>query len=83
MTEAIPVIGQNTGKNLTDAEKAELGSAGSEMTGGWKQQDEENERNEGRKNTTAEDLTSTSSKGRETTGRSRTFERTGGSSATN
>ncbi|XJQ54611.1 VENN motif pre-toxin domain-containing protein [Edwardsiella ictaluri] len=35
----------NMGKNLTDAEKAELGGAGSGTPGGWGPQDEENGRN--------------------------------------
>ena len=73
----------NAGANLTDEEKAELGGAGSGTPGGWEPQDEENARNEGRKNLTVDDLTSTSSKGQETAGRSRIFERTGGSNAAN
>ncbi len=36
--------GPNTGKNLTDGEKAELGGAGSGTPGGWGPQDEENAR---------------------------------------
>ena len=35
----------NTGKDLTDAEKAEIGGAGSGTPGGWEPQDEENARN--------------------------------------
>lgn len=44
---------------------------------------EENARNSEKQNITVEDLTSTSSKGNETTGRSKLFERTGGSNAAN
>ncbi len=36
--------GPNMGKNLTDAEKAELGGAGSGTPGGWEPQDEEKAR---------------------------------------
>jgi hypothetical protein len=75
--------GPNAGKNLTDAEKAEFGGAGSGTPGGWEPQDEENARNNQKQNITVEDLTSTSSKGNETTGRSKLFERTGGSNAAN
>ncbi len=35
----------NVGKELTDAEKAELGGSGAGTPGGWEPQDEENERN--------------------------------------
>lgn len=73
----------NIGKDLTDGEKAELGGAGSGSPGGWEPQDEENARNSQKQNITVEDLTSTSSKGPETTGRSKLFERTGGSNAAN
>lgn len=75
--------GPNAGKNLTDAEKVELGGAGSGTPGGWGPEDEENARNSEKQNITVEDLTSTSSKGNETTGRSKLFERTGGSNAAN
>ena len=37
--------GPNAAKNLTDAEKAEFGGAGSGTPGGWEPQDEENARN--------------------------------------
>ncbi|MCE0829014.1 hypothetical protein LVQ78_23810 [Buttiauxella sp. A2-C2_NF] len=73
----------NAGKDLTDAEKAELGGTGSGTPGGWGPEDEENARNSDRQNITVEDLTSTSSKGQETTGRSKLFERMGGSNAAN
>ncbi|MGC0864187.1 hemagglutinin repeat-containing protein [Pantoea agglomerans] len=72
----------NVAKDLTDAEKAELGGAGSGAPGGWEPQDEENARNNEQK-TTVDDLMSSSSKGQETTGRSKLFERTGGSEAAN
>lgn len=36
----------NIGKDLTDAEKAELGGSGSGTPGGWEPQDEENARNQ-------------------------------------
>ncbi|RFS76818.1 hypothetical protein D0U00_21245 [Leclercia adecarboxylata] len=75
--------GPNAGKNLTDTEKAEFGGAGSGTPGGWEPQDEENARNSQKQDITVEDLTSTSSKGKETTGRSKLFERTGGSNAAN
>ncbi|MCB8601997.1 VENN motif pre-toxin domain-containing protein [Citrobacter europaeus] len=75
--------GPNAGNNLTDAEKAEFGGAGSGTPGGWEPQDEENAQNSQKQNITVEDLTSTSSKGPETTGRSKLFERTGGSNAAN
>lgn len=75
--------GPNAGNNLTDAEKAEFGGAGSGTPGGWEPQDEENAQNSQKQNITVEDLTSTSSKGKETTGRSKLFERTGGSNAAN
>lgn len=39
--------GPNAGKNLTDAEKVELGGAGSGTPGGWGPEDEENARNSG------------------------------------
>uniref|UniRef100_UPI001C2E4E28 VENN motif pre-toxin domain-containing protein n=1 Tax=Yersinia artesiana TaxID=2890315 RepID=UPI001C2E4E28 len=73
----------NVAKDLTDEDKAELGGAGSGTPGGWEPQDEENARNSEKQNITVEDLTSTSSKGNETTGRSKLFERTGGSNAAN
>ncbi|CNK47617.1 Uncharacterised protein [Yersinia intermedia] len=75
--------GPNVGKDQTDADKAELGGTGSGTPGGWEPQDEENARNSEKQNNTVEDLTSTSSKGNETTGRSKLFERTGGSNAAN
>jgi len=75
--------GPNAGKNLTDEEKSVFGGAGSGTPGGWEPQDEENARNSQKQNITVEDLTSTSSKGSETTGRSKLFERTGGSNAAN
>jgi len=75
--------GPNAGKNLTDTEKAEFGGAGSGTPGGWEPQDEENARNSQKQDITVEDLTSTSSKGKETTGLSKLFERTGGSNAAN
>lgn len=73
----------NVAQDLTDAEKAEIGGTGSGTPGGWGPEDEENARNSDRQNITVEDLTSTSSKGQETTGRSKLFERTGGSNAAN
>lgn len=73
----------NLGKDLTDAEKAELGGVGSGTPDGWGPEDEENARNSNHQSLTVEDLTSTSSKGQETTGRSKLFERTGGSNAAN
>ncbi|MDN0117232.1 VENN motif pre-toxin domain-containing protein, partial [Yersinia intermedia] len=75
--------GPNVGKDQTDADKAELGGTGSGTPGGWEPQDEENARNSEKQNNTVEDLTSTSSKGNETTVRSKLFERTGGSNAAN
>ncbi len=75
--------GPNAGKNLTDTEKAEFGGAGSGTPGGWEPQDEENARNSQKQDITVEDLTSTSSKGKETTGLSKLFKRTGGSNAAN
>lgn len=75
--------GPNVGKDQTDADKAELGGTGSGTPGGWEPQDEENARNSEKQNNTVEDLTSTSSKENETTGRSKLFERTGGSNAAN
>ncbi|MDM2934053.1 hemagglutinin repeat-containing protein [Citrobacter sp. Cu233] len=75
--------GPNAGKNLTDAEKVEMGGSGTGSPGGWGPEDEENARNSQKLNITVEDLTSTSSKGNETTGRSKLFERTGGSNAAN
>ncbi|WP_428945498.1 hypothetical protein ACQK5W_05420 [Pantoea sp. FN060301] len=74
--------GPNAGANMSDAEKAEYGGAGSGTPGGWEPQDEENARNSEQK-TTVEDLMSSSSKGQETTGRSKLFERSGGSEAAN
>jgi len=65
--------GPNIGKDLTDAEKAEAGGAGSGTPGGHGPEDEENARNGEKQNITFEDLTSTSSKGNETTGRSKLF----------
>ncbi|QXN64058.1 hypothetical protein [Serratia fonticola] len=73
----------NVAKDLTDEEKAEAGGAGSGTPGGHGPEDEENARNSEKQNITVEDLTSTSSKGNETTGRSKLFERTGGSNAAN
>ncbi|HAF2130399.1 TPA: hypothetical protein G9F27_004688 [Salmonella enterica] len=75
--------GPNAGKNLTDEEKSEFGGSGSGTPGGWGPEDEENARNSEKQNITVEDLTSTSSKGNETAGRSKLFERTGGSNAAN
>ncbi|EHX1051996.1 hypothetical protein DSM92_23375 [Salmonella enterica subsp. enterica] len=75
--------GPNAGKNLTDEEKSEFGGSSSGAPGGWGPEDEENARNSEKQNITVEDLTSTSSKGNETTGRSKLFERTGGSNAAN
>ena len=74
--------GPNVSANLIDAEKAELGGAGSGTPGGWEPQDEDNARNSEQK-TTVDDLMSSSSKSRETTGRSKFFERSGGSEAAN
>lgn len=73
----------NIGKGLTNEQKNELGGSSSGAPGGWEPQDEENARNNERGSITVEDLTSTSSKGNATTGRSRLFERTGGNSAAN
>lgn len=73
----------NAGKDLSDADKAELGGTGSGTPGGWGPEDEENARNNDHQSITVEDLTSSSSKGQETTGRSKLFERTGGSDAAN
>lgn len=73
----------NVAKDLTDEDKAELGGAGSGTPGGHGPEDEENARNSEKQNITVDDLTSTSSKGNETTGRSKLFERTGGSNAAN
>jgi filamentous hemagglutinin len=42
----------NIGKDLTDAEKAELGGSGSGTPGGWEPQDEENARNNASSNST-------------------------------
>ncbi|CNI34999.1 hemagglutinin-like secreted protein [Yersinia aldovae] len=78
-SESIP----NVGKDLKDADKAELGGTGSGTPGGWGPEDEENARNSDNQNITVEDLTSTSSKGQQTTGRSKLFERSGGSDAAN
>ncbi|WP_114194168.1 hemagglutinin repeat-containing protein [Edaphovirga cremea] len=72
----------NIGKDLTDEQKKELGGTGSGTPGGWGPEDEENARNSEQK-TTVDDLMSSSSKGQETTGRSKLFERTGGSDAAN
>lgn len=44
--------GPNAGKNLTDAEKAELGGAGSGTPGGWGPEDEEKARNNEAHNST-------------------------------
>ena len=44
--------GPNAGKNLSDAEKAEYGGAGSGTPGGWEPQDEENARNNEAHNST-------------------------------
>ncbi|AVX36790.1 VENN motif pre-toxin domain-containing protein [Yersinia massiliensis] len=73
----------NIGKDLTDEQKKELGGSGAGTPGGWGPQDEESARNKEQQSITVEDLTSTSSKGNETTGRSKLFERTGGSSIAN
>jgi len=73
----------NVAGNLTDEEKAALGGAGSGTPGGHGPEDEENARNNERQSITVEDLTSTSSKGQETTGRSKLFERTGGMDSAN
>nr|WP_283163559.1 VENN motif pre-toxin domain-containing protein [Brenneria tiliae] len=73
----------NAGKDLSDADKVELGGTGSGTPGGWGPEDEENARNSDHQNITVEDLTSTSSKGQQTTGRSKLFERSGGSDAAN
>lgn len=70
----------NVAKDLTDADKAELGGTGS--PGGWEPEDEEKARS-GEQKTTVDDLMSSSSKGQETTGRSKLFERTGGNDAAN
>jgi len=72
----------NVGKDLTDEQKKVLGGTGSGTPGGWGPEDEEGERNNGNK-TTVDDLISSSSKGQETTGRSKLFERMGGSDAAN
>ncbi|MGC6390114.1 VENN motif pre-toxin domain-containing protein, partial [Ewingella sp. S1.OA.A_B6] len=72
----------NVAKDLTDAGKAELGGTGSGTPGGWGPEDEENARS-GEQKTTVDDLMSSSSKGQKTTGRSKLFERTGGSDAAN
>ncbi|SMG11529.1 hemagglutinin repeat-containing protein [Cedecea sp. NFIX57] len=75
-----PNIGKDVA-NATDKEKADIGGTGSGTPGGWGPQDEENARN-GQKET-VDDLISSSSKGQETTGRSKLFERTGGNNAAN
>ncbi|EOW6772245.1 hemagglutinin repeat-containing protein [Cronobacter muytjensii] len=73
----------NLGNKLTDEHKKELGGTGAGTPGGWEPQDEENARNNERQTITVEDLTSTSSKGHETTGRSKLFNRTGGMNSAN
>lgn len=73
----------NVAGNLTDSEKAEIGGTGSGTPEGWEPQDEDNARKNDKQNITVEDLTSTSSKGNTTTGRSRLFERSGGSTTAN
>ena len=73
----------NVAGNLTDGEKAEIGGTGSGTPEGWEPQDEDNARKNDKQNITVEDLTSTSSKGKTTTGRSKLFERSGGSTTAN
>ncbi|MDI6457935.1 VENN motif pre-toxin domain-containing protein [Cronobacter muytjensii] len=78
-----PSSAPNLGNKLTDEHKKELGGTGAGTPGGWEPQDEENARNNERQTITVEDLTSTSSKGHETTGRSKLFNRTGGMNSAN
>ncbi|MEQ4510344.1 MAG: hemagglutinin repeat-containing protein [Dickeya sp.] len=73
----------NVAGSMTGKEKADLGGVGSGTPGGWGPEDEENARNNEGKNITVDDLTSTSSKGESTLGRSKIYDRTGGSSAAN
>nr|WP_262385637.1 VENN motif pre-toxin domain-containing protein [Duffyella gerundensis] len=72
----------NMGQSLTEKEKAELGGTGAGTPGGWGPEDEEKGRSDKQK-TTIDELMSSSSKGRETTGRSKLFERAGGNDAAN
>ncbi|MGP6487284.1 hemagglutinin repeat-containing protein [Duffyella gerundensis] len=72
----------NMGQSLTEKEKAELGGTGAGTPGGWGPEDEEKGRSDKQK-TTIDELMSSSSKGRKTTGRSKLFERAGGNDAAN
>ncbi|WP_413721680.1 hypothetical protein [Sodalis sp. RH23] len=80
--EAKPNLGKDIAK-AADAQKAELGGVGSGTPGGWGPEDEEKARNNDRKVITVEELRSTSSRGQETLGRSKLFERAGGKNAAN
>ncbi|WP_167347153.1 VENN motif pre-toxin domain-containing protein, partial [Type-E symbiont of Plautia stali] len=72
----------NVGKDKSPDEKLELGGTGSSTPGGWGPEDEENGRQD-KNSTTVDELISSSDKGRDTTGRSKLFERSGGNDAAN
>lgn len=72
----------NIGKDLTEEQKKEAGGSSSGSPDGWGPEDEEKGQHD-TKATSVDDLMSSSAKGRETTGRSKLFERTGGVDAAN
>lgn len=72
----------NIGKDLTEEQKKEAGGSSSGSPDGWGPEDEEKGQHD-TKATSVDDLMSSSAKGRETTGRSKLFERTGGMDAAN
>lgn len=72
----------NIGKDLTEEQKKEAGGSSSGSPDGWGPEDEEKGQQD-TKATSVDDLMSSSAKGRETTGRSKLFERTGGVDAAN